>query len=49
MDDLPFVVLTEYLDGLLWSGDKKLINGLRAKGYEKCVTTQELSAKIGFI
>lgn len=42
MDDLPFVALTLYLDGLLWTGDMKLLNGLRAKGFQKCVTTKEL-------
>ncbi len=42
LDDLPFVALNEYLDGILWSGDLKLINGLRSKGYTKCITTQEL-------
>ncbi|MFN7119446.1 MAG: PIN domain-containing protein [Saprospiraceae bacterium] len=42
MDDLPFVALTTYLDGKLWTGDVKLLNGLRAKGYHNCITTEEL-------
>ena len=46
MDDLPFVALTDYLDGKLWTGDLKLLRGLKAKGYENCLTTKEL---IGFL
>lgn len=42
MDDLPFVALTSYLDGDLWTGDLKLLNGLRAKGFQRCLTTEEL-------
>jgi predicted nucleic acid-binding protein len=42
MDDLPFVALTVYLEGLLWTGDFKLLNGLRAKGFTNCITTEEL-------
>lgn len=42
MDDVAFVALTEYLNGSLWTGDRKLIEGLAAKGYSKLVTTQEL-------
>ena len=42
MDDLPFVALTSYLEGMLWTGDVKLLNGLRAKGYQKCISTEEL-------
>lgn len=37
MDDIVFVALAEYLDNLLWTGDIKLLNGLRAKGYKKAV------------
>ena len=42
MDDLPFVALTIYLDGYLWTGDKKLIQGLESKGFKQCISTQEL-------
>lgn len=42
MDDLPFVALTSYLDGDLWTGDLKLLNGLRTKGFQRCLTTEEL-------
>lgn len=42
MDDLPFVALTKYLDGWLWSGDMKLLRGLRSKGFRQYITTAEL-------
>ena len=47
MDDLPFVALTKYLDGDLWTGDMELLNGLRAKGFDRCVTTKELIELLG--
>jgi len=42
-DDIPFVDLTMYLDGFLWTGDKKLIEGLKQKGFMQTITTAELS------
>lgn len=42
MDDTAFVALTLYLKGNLWTGDKELYTGLKNKGFEKVVTTQEL-------
>lgn len=42
MDDIAFVALTGYLNGHLWTGDKKLINAVRQKGYERLLTTQDL-------
>lgn len=42
MDDLPFVALTVYLDGLLWTGDLKLRSGLIAKGFDKFILMEEL-------
>lgn len=43
MDDIAFVALNEYLeDARLWTGDKQLLEGLRAKGYKKCISTEEL-------
>lgn len=41
-DDLPFVALTNHLSGLLWTGDRRLTNGLRNKGYKAIITTLEL-------
>ena len=42
-DDLFFVALTNHLNGLLWTGDKELIEGLKRKGYQSIVTTLDLS------
>ena len=41
-DDTAFVALTESLDELLWTGDRKLYEGLRAKGYQKVVSFTEV-------
>ncbi len=32
--DLLFVALTIELEGLLWTGDKELLKGLKRKGFE---------------
>jgi predicted nucleic acid-binding protein len=32
--DTPFVALTIELNGLLWSGDRELSDGLRTKGFD---------------
>jgi predicted nucleic acid-binding protein len=42
-NDLLFVGLTLELKGRLWTGDKKLIRGITKKGFNKIVTTAELS------
>ena len=41
-DDISFIALAEFLQAKLWTGDKKLINGLRAKGYPNCRSTDEI-------
>lgn len=41
-DDSLFIALASQLQSFLWTGDKKLINGLRAKNYQGLITTQEL-------
>ena len=40
--DLLFVALNNLLNSFLWTGDKKLINGLRNKGYFSTISTEEL-------
>jgi predicted nucleic acid-binding protein len=40
--DIVFIALTEFLDSKLWTGDKKLIQGLKAKGYDKVLSTDEM-------
>ncbi|MGS2762605.1 PIN domain-containing protein [Sinomicrobium sp. M5D2P9] len=41
-DDAVFVAFSEYLKCKLWTGDKKLINGLINKGFKGIMTTEEL-------
>ncbi len=40
--DTPFVALAFELDTKLWTGDKKLINGLQEKQIDITITTNEL-------
>lgn len=40
--DTEYVAAALALNATLWTGDKKLITGLRAKGFEDVVTTAEL-------
>jgi predicted nucleic acid-binding protein len=40
--DFVFISLNEFNESLLWTGDKQLINGLRANGYQKVISTDEL-------
>ncbi len=44
IDDIAFVVLADFLEAYLWTGDKILYEGLKAKGYAKVISTQELLA-----
>ena len=41
-DDFAFVAIATHLDAWLWTGDKKLIVGLRKKGYHRIITTTDL-------
>jgi len=41
-EDAPFVALNEHLNSFLWTGDEKLIDGLKQKGYTKILSTKEL-------
>jgi predicted nucleic acid-binding protein len=41
-NDALFVALNNRLSGFLWTGDKRLINGLRKKDYQNLITTDEL-------
>ncbi len=42
LDDIAFVALSKQLRCKLWTGDKKLIKGLRDKGFSNLITTEEL-------
>jgi predicted nucleic acid-binding protein len=44
--DTPFVALSIALDGMLWTGDKKLIHGLHNKGWEKAIDTSKLRDRL---
>ncbi|MEO1031225.1 MAG: putative toxin-antitoxin system toxin component, PIN family [Bacteroidota bacterium] len=42
-DDTPFVALAMELESILWTGDKKLLNGLSKKGIDWVLTTDMIS------
>jgi predicted nucleic acid-binding protein len=42
VNDAAFVALARNLKANLWTGDKKLIQGLTKQGYKKFVSTQQL-------
>ncbi|KAB5484212.1 PIN domain-containing protein [Flagellimonas hadalis] len=44
-NDTPFVALCLDINGSLWTGDKKLSNGLKQKGIDWIWTTDELLAE----
>lgn len=41
-DDTPFLATAIGIEAVIWTGDKKLINGLRAKGFQDIYSTAEL-------
>lgn len=41
-EDAMFVALNDHLNAHLWTGDRKLANGLRDKGYDRIVSTDEV-------
>ncbi|WP_018676517.1 PIN domain-containing protein [Riemerella columbina] len=43
IDDVFFVALHLHTHHKIWTGDKELIKGLKLKGYDICITTEELS------
>jgi len=41
--DIPFLATALAIDGIIWTGDKKLAKGLKSKGFKKqVVKTEEL-------
>lgn len=42
-DDTPFVALAKHLKGKLWTGDKPLYEGLKAKRFKGVLNTAEMS------
>ena len=41
-DDALFVALNNHLAANLWTGDKRLINGLKKKGYTRILATDDI-------
>lgn len=44
IDDSDFIALTKHLKGYLWTGDKKLYDGLKRKSFKRIYDTTELLA-----
>jgi predicted nucleic acid-binding protein len=44
IDDIAFVVLSEYIDAKLWTGDKKLLVGISKKGFQRGISTEDVYA-----
>jgi predicted nucleic acid-binding protein len=42
INDIDFVALTLFLRGTLWTGDKRLFNGLKSKYFKNVVNSSEL-------
>ncbi len=42
-NDTPFVALAQHLEATLWTGDLKLIRGLKTKKFKQVISTAELS------
>ena len=41
-NDIVFVALNEFQESILWTGDKVLMKGLKAKDYKRIISTEEL-------
>ena len=42
MDDIAFVALSLFMDIKIWTRDNKLRDGLKSKGFDNFISTQEL-------
>lgn len=40
--DTPYVAFSKHFNRRIWSGDKQLIRGLKRRGFDRFVTTDEL-------
>lgn len=45
--DFQFVALALFMDAVLWTGDRKLCNGLRRKKFINVISTQQLHSTFG--
>ncbi|MCW3126790.1 MAG: hypothetical protein JWO03_2448 [Bacteroidetes bacterium] len=41
-DDIDFIALAKHVKGFLWTGDKELYKGLKARKYKRVLNTTEL-------
>ncbi len=41
-NDVPFLAVAIHLNGQLWTGDRRMTDGLLARGYTELVTTRQL-------
>jgi predicted nucleic acid-binding protein len=46
-DDVQFIAVAMFLNCPLWTGDKKLVGGLRRKGFKLLLTSDELRKQLG--
>lgn len=44
LNDIAFLTLNEFQNSILWTGDKQLTKGLKAKNYTRIVNTSELDS-----
>lgn len=42
IDDTIFVAVSNFTNGILWTGDIKLLNGLKKKGFKNFIKTNDL-------
>lgn len=42
IDDTIFVAVSDFTEGILWTGDLKLLKGLAKKGYKNLIKTDDL-------
>ena len=42
IDDIDFIALTQFLRATLWTGDKKLYNGLKKINFKRVLNTSEM-------
>jgi predicted nucleic acid-binding protein len=45
-DDTEFVALTDHIRGRLWSGDRELQKGLKSRGWNKFISTADLTGLV---
>ncbi len=45
-DDTEFIALTDHIRGKLWSGDLELQKGMKSKGWNKFISTADLTELI---